>query len=252
MVATLDGLFPSDNRFVDVVGNDGVPDMAIGRLPVGTPEELLAVIDKIMVYENAGGDWTKRVLMVADNPDDRGDFPADSNDVAFLLPAEYTVDKVYLSQHPIGKARQLVLNGFSEGALLLNYIGHGGVDRLAEEGMLLTRDVTFLQNGERLPVITAMTCIIGQYAIPGFTSLSEALMLKDDGGAAAVWSPAGLSANNRAKVLDGEFFRALFVRGEKRLGQSVRRALKAYSEQGGEPFMLDIYTLLGDPGMELH
>jgi len=77
-------------------------------------------------------------------------------------------------------------------------------------------------------------------------------MLKNDGGAVAVWSPTGLSANNLAKILDGEFFRAIFIEGEKRLGQSVRRALKAYSEQGGEPLMLDIYTLLGDPATQVH
>jgi hypothetical protein len=228
--------------------------MAIGRLPAGTPEELLALIDKIMIYENAGGDWTSRVMMVADKTDDdAGDFPADSDDVAFLLPAGYTVDKIYLSppHTTIGDARQQVLNGFSEGALMVNYIGHGGLDRLAEEGMLLTGHVPSLQNIERLPVVTAMTCMVGQYALPGFTSLSEALMLKDDGGAAAVWAPTGLSWNEWAKILDGEFFRAVFVEGEKRLGQSVLKALKAYSGQGGEHFMLDIYTLFGDPAMEL-
>jgi hypothetical protein len=41
MVATPHGLFASDNRFVDVVGNDGVPEMAIGRLPVATSSELI-------------------------------------------------------------------------------------------------------------------------------------------------------------------------------------------------------------------
>jgi len=252
MVATLDGLFPSDNRFVDIVGNDGVPEMAIGRLPAGNSEELLALVDKVMIYENGSGDWTNRIMMLADAPDDGTDFATDSDDVAFLLPSEYTVDKVYLSQHAIGSARELVLNGFNDGALIVNYIGHGGVDRLAQKGMLLISDVASLQNSERFPIVTAMTCIIGQYAIPGFTSLSEALMLKNDGGAVAVWSPTGLSANNLAKILDGEFFRAIFIEGEKRLGQSVRRALKAYSEQGGEPLMLDIYTLLGDPATQVH
>ena len=252
LVATPEGLFPSDNRFVDIVGDDGVPEIAIGRLPAGTPEELLALIDKVMIYESGSGSWTKRVMMLADGPDDGADFSTDSNDVAFLLPSEYTVDKVYLSQHAIGSARELVLNGFNDGALIVNYIGHGGVDRLAQEGMLLTGDVASLQNSERLPVVTAMTCIIGQYAIPGFTSLSEALVLKNDGGAAAAWAPTGLSANNLAKILDGEFFRAIFIEGEKRLGQSVRKALRAYSEQGRGPLMLDIYTLLGDPALRLH
>ena len=43
MAATPHGLFASDNRFADVEGDDGVPEMAIGRLPVVTSDELDAV-----------------------------------------------------------------------------------------------------------------------------------------------------------------------------------------------------------------
>ena len=43
LAPTIDGLFPSDNLYADVKGNDFLPDLAIGRLPVINAEELRAV-----------------------------------------------------------------------------------------------------------------------------------------------------------------------------------------------------------------
>ncbi len=252
IASTPHGLFAADNRFADVEGTDGVPEMAIGRLPVVTAEELTAVIAKIIAYESSsGGGWANKVLMVADNPDKAGDFPADSDDVAGLLPAEYTPEKIYLSEHSIRDARQRVLDGINGGAVLLNYIGHAGLDRLATEGMLLTRDVNTLINGDRLHVMTAMTCMVGRFSLPGYDVLGEALLLKADGGAAAVWAPTGFSLNSEAKILDEGFFSSAFQDGEKVLGEVVLRALEAYGARGDARFMLDIYILLGDPALEM-
>jgi hypothetical protein len=257
MVKTPYGLFASDNRFVDVEGDDGVPEMAIGRLPVVTSEELYAFIDKIMAYEGTGGDWRDRVLMLADDPDDGGNFPADSDDVAALLQG-YAAEKIYLFEYYIDgefidrdKARQLIQKGINDGALLLNYIGHAGLDRLAQEGMLLSSDVGSLENGNRLPVVTAMTCVAGRFAIPGLDSLSELLVLRQDGGAIATWAPTGLSLNDLAVILDKGFFRAAFVDGENILGDVVLKALEDYAGTGKPVYMLDIFNLLGDPALEM-
>ncbi len=256
MVGTADGLFASDNRFADVAGNDGVPEMALGRLPVLSNQELQSLIDKIAAYEAAsGGAWEKRVLMAADDPDEGGDFPSDSDDLASLIPQGYTVDKVYLSEHTVEEARQLILNRINNGVSLLNYIGHAGVDRMAQEGLLLRRDVDLLSNGEKAPVVTALTCVAGQFAIPGYDSLGEALVLKSGGGAAAFWGPSGLSFNAEAKILGRCFLEAAFksrVESAKmRLGEVILKSLAGYAASGNLPHMLDIYNLLGDPALEM-
>ncbi|MBW1897013.1 MAG: hypothetical protein JRI47_08130, partial [Deltaproteobacteria bacterium] len=253
MVSTPHGLFASDNRFVDVEGEDGVPEMAIGRLPVFTEDELHDVVDKIIAYEYAVGEWTRRVLMLADNPDGGGDFPSDSNDVAVLLhEMGYAPEKIYLSELPIGEARQRLLDGIEGGAGFLNYIGHAGVDRLADEGLLLSSDVSSLANTDRFPIVTAMTCVVGQFAIPGYDSLSERLVITNDAGAVAVWSPTGMSINADARILDEEFFRAAPLGYGTTLGQAVLEALEAYSIRGSNRYMLDIYNVLGDPALEIN
>jgi alpha-tubulin suppressor-like RCC1 family protein len=253
MVATPHGLFASDNRFVDVVGNDGVPEMAIGRLPVATSSELKALIAKIIAYESESnvGSWRDHVLMVADGPDHGGDFPTDSDVVATLLPPQYTAEKIYLSEHNITDARQLVQDGINNGALLLNYIGHAGLDRFAQEGMLLSSDVGSLTNGYELPVVTAMTCVAGRFAIPGYDALGELLVLRQGGGAIAAWAPTGLSENDLAVILDESFFSTVFVDGENILGEVVLKALVDYAGAGKPVYMLDIFNLLGDPALEM-
>ncbi|UCH92630.1 MAG: hypothetical protein JSV88_20360 [Candidatus Aminicenantes bacterium] len=245
------GLFASDNWFADVKGNDGVPEIAIGRLPVMTAAELQEYIDKISAYEYSGGQWTYRVLMLADNPDHGGDFPTDSNYLANLFQG-YTVETIHLPDFAtVEEARQKVLEGFNNGAVLVNYIGHAGLDRLANEKLLWSGDVSSLQNGDRLPLMTAMTCIVGRFAIPGIDTLSEALVLKSNGGAVAVWAPTGASINYLARLLAEKFFTAAFRAGEKTLGKAVLKALADYNTSGSLPFMLYIYTLLGDPALEI-
>jgi hypothetical protein len=251
LVSTPHGLFASDNRYADVDGHDGVPDMAIGRLPVMTSEELEAVIEKIMAYERASGGWTKKILMVADDPDDGGDFPSNSDALAEILTSDYMIEKIYLSEYTIGEARQLVLDGINNGALLLNYIGHAGINSLADEGVLMSSDVISLVNGDKLPVVTAMTCLAGRFAIPGFDSLGEQLVLHQAGGSIATWAPTGLSLNEPAVILDGEFFHAAFSENTKILGDVVLKALKGYALFENAPYMLDIYNLLGDPALRM-
>jgi hypothetical protein len=189
--------------------------------------------------------------MLADNPDSAGQFPQDSSYLATLFTG-YTVEKIHLPDFPtVEQARQKVLEGFNNGAVLINYIGHAGLDRLAMEKLLWSGDVPSLQNGDRLPVMTAMTCIVGRFAVPGFDSLSEALVLKSNGGVIAMWSPTGLSLNYLARRLAEKFFKAAFQAREKTIGKALLKAMADYAAANDRPFMLYIYSLLGDPALEI-
>jgi hypothetical protein len=224
----------------------------MGRLPVMTAEELEAAIGKIAAYEAGGsGSWANTVLMVADDPDGGGNFPVDSDEVAAFVPGAYTVDRVYLSEYSsLAEARQVLQDSMNEGAVLMNFIGHAGPDRLTQEGLLLSDDVSLLANGDRLPVVTAMTCLAGRFSFPGYDTLGETLVLQGGGGAIAVWAPTGLSWNAPATFLDKELFRAVFEEGERVVGQSILRALEAYAGQG-PLYMMHIYNLLGDPALKM-
>ena len=98
VVSTPSGLFPSDNYFADADG-DRLPDMAIGRLPVLTAEELQDLVRKIITFENTAG---SHIMMLADNPDRDGNYPSDSDDIARLVPTTVSVEKMYMPAHSAG------------------------------------------------------------------------------------------------------------------------------------------------------
>jgi hypothetical protein len=252
LVMTANGLYPSDNSFVDAVGSDGLADMAIGRLPASTPAELNALISKIINYENGTGEaWQNHVLLLADDTDPGGEFPIDSDDLAALIPANYFAEKIYLSEKTLNDARQELIDGINAGAAFINYVGHAGPDRISTEGLLVLTDLPSLTNGAKLPVITAFTCYVGRFEIPGYDSIGEALVLDTDGGAVAVWAPTGLSINTEAVALGKGFITSIFQNGEEILGDAILDALQAYAS-GNFTFSLhEIYTLFGDPALRL-
>jgi hypothetical protein len=253
MAPTPFGLFAADNRYADVVGRKGVPDLAIGRLPVLTAAELAATVQKIQAYEGAApGAWQQRVLMVADDFDpNAGDFSGESEAVASLIPAGYGVERAYLDTQSASDVRAALLGTLEQGALLVNYIGHGGIDRFAAEGLLTTQDVPALADSSGLPVVAALTCAVGRYDVAGVTPLASALVLDPTAGAVAAWSPTGLSLSSEANKLNQGFARGLFAGDERTLGRVILRALEEYSRTDSERFMLDIYNLIGDPALEL-
>lgn len=251
IISTPDGLFPSDNRYADVNG-DHVPEMSIGRLPAVSSQELQNLLNKIISYESSsGGDWKNRILMLADYPEPGGNFPADSDAVAALVPSQYTTEKIYLSDHSVTEARSLTLNGINRGAVVLNYIGHAGFDRLSQDGLLTTDDVALMNNMERLPVLTAMTCLTGDHTVPGLDTLGEALILKQNGGAIAVFSPSGMSMNPEAVALDKAFFQSYLVDNTKVLGDIVRKTLEKGGIMGVSGYIMDLYGITGDPALRL-
>ena len=251
MIGTAQGLFPSDNHFADVNG-DHVPEMAIGRLPAATAEELETLIGKIISYETSGGgDWINRILMVADNPDEGGDFTADSDSLAAIITPAFTVDKIYLSDNTLDETRQSLLNGLNSGAAFLNYLGHAGLTRLSEEGLLTLDDVDSLANQDRLPVVTSMTCVMGNYSIPGTDSLGTSLLLKQNGGSISVISPSGMSFNSQALILAKSFYESYLEGPDMPLGTILLNALGKSSTAGVYGYILDMYNLLGDPAMQI-
>jgi peptidase C25-like protein len=245
------GLFGSDNLLADVAGGDGLPEMAIGRIPAHTAAELDAYTHKLMAYEGGAGDWPGNAVMLADAPDGGADFGADSERVAALLPSGYAVDRIYLGATPLPSARTQLLGDIGRGASLIDYLGHGALDRLAAGGLLANADAATLTNGDRLPVLTAMTCAVNRFTVPGVPALGELLVDAPNGGAVAVWAPSGLSIHSQALLLAESFYQLNSVPGLDRLGDQILRSLRVFHGLGGDGSMLDIYNLLGDPALRL-
>lgn len=247
MVQTPNGLFSSDLSLGDVAGDDGVPEVIVGRLSVVNTAELDSWINKLIAYESGLATSEDSLLLLADNPDAGGDFTGINTHLESLISAR-PVERIDLEGATTANTRAALFAALSSGANVLAYSGHGGIDRIATEGLLTVADVAALADLETLPVVTALTCTIGRFEVPGFPSLAEELVRRP-GGAMAVWAPSGLASAERSRLLGDRFLRAIYQSEERTLGEALATALRQLSLL--EPLPPAVFNLFGDPALRL-
>jgi hypothetical protein len=126
----------TDNWFADL-DDDICPDLAIGRLTADSPEQLSAIIQKIIRYEqsSSGGIWRRRVNLVAGvgGFGMLADAVLEASTRSFIsqgIPEGYKTSMTYASWRspycPDPRAfRQQAIERLNEGCLCWVYIGHG-------------------------------------------------------------------------------------------------------------------------------
>ncbi|HNT22826.1 MAG TPA: C25 family cysteine peptidase [Anaerolineales bacterium] len=271
------GLVDTTTSLANVVGPDSLPDLEIGRIPVNTVAEFQAVINKIETFETSTPEeWQLHNLFIADNtPDYAGNFPALANAIIsdYQEPG-FTMDKIYLddfmdtgtcgtplwrgSQCP--NATQAIKDKLdTTGAQIVNYIGHASYTLWTNERVFSYRasspyynDVADLDNGDRLPVVLAWTCLEGFWFHPVEQPSMAELFLRTDGrGAVATFSPTGLGVANGHDALQRGFYDAVYEYGVWTLGPAVSNArLRLFGEAGNHP-LIYTYLLFGDPALKL-
>jgi hypothetical protein len=242
----------SDPAYAAVNGEDLLPDLAIGRLPAATIEELQTMVSKIVAFETSDHTFGGRAVLVSDNPDRAGDFVADAEALASTALSARELEKIYLSQLGTTETRNQVQQAFNDGASLMNYIGHGGIQLWADEDIFNNDDVQTLALQGEQPLLLTMNCLNGYFHFPYLNALSEELLKADRKGAVAAFSPSGLSVNSAAHVFHRLLLEELVNGGHSRLGDAVLAAQSAYADSGALPEMIAIYHLFGDPAMGLH
>ena len=159
----------SDPTLAMVNGDDRLPDIAIGRLPAGSVEQLRALIDKILAFENGAASlYSDPFVLVADDPDKAGDFVANAEEIGRLVPPPQRVDKLYLSELGRASTRDGILRSFDEGASVMSYIGHGGIHLWADERIFSLDDIDLLaarlQLGMRNRYVLGTRVVLGPVA----------------------------------------------------------------------------------------
>jgi hypothetical protein len=113
-------------------------------------------------------------------------------------PPFFDVKKVYETEYPAVQyasisgvtkpaATEALLRQINNGALIVNYAGHGRYDLWSHERLLeIGSDLGRIQNGERQALWIAATCTFGKFDIPDRQSFSEQLLLLSQRGAIAV------------------------------------------------------------------
>lgn len=243
MIRTNDGLFASDSKIADA-NNDGVPDVAIGRIPVSTNAELLAYVDKLRVHSRST--TTNRPIVFSADASDQGTNFGKSSDEAAQSVETRPLSRLHVGEIGPVATRNGLLAAWTGGTPLVSWVGHGGLDQLASSGILTAGDAPALLATGRLPVLIAMTCTINRFEDGTVEPLGAALTRQPNGGALAVWSATGLSNHENARDLQRTFMKLAVAKPQLRIGDVILLTHAAYpSDTGG------IYVLLGDPAIPL-
>jgi len=253
----------ADNRYACVDGNDNLPDVFIGRLPVKSAHEAQETARKLIEYETDPfpGGWNAHAILVADDQDSAGNFPASSDKVAIYITTPFTVTRRYCSGSspsasdcPPAEAETLhtaILNDWNRGALLIQFTGHASWHQWAVERLFHLEDIAALSNGRRLPVVVEMSCFTGAFHRPE-PVLDEALVTLPGGGALATWGQTGLGVGTGHSYLAEGFFRAFFAQGVLTPGEAAMAGKMNLAASGLYPELQDTFTLLGDPASRIN
>jgi hypothetical protein len=241
----------SDAAYAAVNGTDPLPDVAIGRLPAASLDEVRVLVAKLLEYEASPTAGAGASVLVADDPDTAGDFEQDAEEIATTLLASRSPRRIYLRSLGADATRQAVVDAFDEGAGLVSYMGHGGIQIWASENIFDLSGVGTLAPQPQQPLVLTMNCLNGYFHFPYFNSLAEELVKAEGKGAIAAIAPSGLSLNEPAHRFHKEFLGELVSRKHRRLGDAFMAAQSAYATSGVFTELLSIYHLFGDPALTL-
>ncbi len=242
----------SDDALADF-DNDGLADMAVGRLPVRTAQEASLIVNKIVNYdEGTHGDPLERgALIVSDRPDGF-DFKEAGDTLGTRLPAGMSVQMINREDGDTTTVHNTIVTGINRGPMLVTYLGHGSVGVWTGDGILSVADAPALTNGDRLPFFVMTTCLNGSYMELGSDSLGEALLKAPQGGGIAAWASSGLTEPSGQVAVTDSLYQMMFGPGINgirplRLGDTIRFAKSATAD----PDIRRTWILIGDPPMRL-
>lgn len=264
--------FPSDDYFAlldESEGSDlfGAIDIAVGRIPVSTAEEAIAIIEKIIHYDknpSTLGDWRQRVVLVADDED--GNIHLNQADgLASRKTQEHpelNINKIYLDAYPQestpGGDRYPAVNDeidlyMKKGALTITYMGHGGQNGWTQERVLGINQAQSYDNLDNMPLFITATCSFAGYDEPSFTTAGEHLLTNPNGGAIALMTTVRAVYSGSNERLTDSVLKRIYNPDATGEYLSIAEILRRAKNNGLDSIDINArkFTLLGDPSIQL-
>ena len=97
-----------------------------------------------------------------------------------------------------------------DGALLVNYIGHGGERGWAHERVLNTSTIGAPDNLDRMPLFFTATCELARFDDPELETAGEMMVMNPNGGAIAMMTTTRVVYSHANEQLNTAFFAVVF------------------------------------------
>ena len=233
----------SDEAFCDFT-NNGLSEIAIGRIPARTPQDVTLMLNKTITFESTiAAGFNRGALFASDLPTGY-DFDGLNRRVATQLPA--SMPKTFINRGD-PDARNMLISSLNTGKYIVNYSGHGSTGAWQSQFLGLN-DPAGLTNSPNFTVFTLLTCLNGYFLKADGDSLSEKIIKAPNGGGVAVWASTGETTPDVQEVMAARFYNQLNVGNMNRIGDLIKDA-KA-NLIGGRDVRLS-WALIGDPAMKM-
>lgn len=243
----------SDNAFVCVDGDDILPDLAIGRLPVVSPDEVHAIVAKTLAYMEHPPVGEQRLNMLLITNEEEV-LQHQTNQLARTLAQKGVIaQRVYPQPGETSNEHHSkhLQEAIEAGQYAIYFHGHGGrfiwrtgPPEPRKNHDLFTLDhVAALKNKDRYPIVYSFTCFSAPFDHPSADSIGERFLRQPHSGAVAFY---GASWRNTPRSVANNAFMHNLLEAQT-LGESILATKRSLRERE----LIEGYNLLGDPALPL-
>lgn len=245
----------------------GYPDIGVGRFPCTTEADAKILVDKTINYalNTNAGSWQNTIMFLGDDGN-QNKHMNDINDVAEQTKNAhpgYYIRKVYWdaynrtatstgNRYP--DVENIIKQQQSNGALIIDYAGHGAPGTISHETVLKLQDFANFR-GSNLPLWITASCDIMPFDAT-LSTIGETAVLNPNGGAVAFYGAARTVVIPTNKMINSAFMEYVLSYDEngkpRTLGEAQRLAKNKLVSKGLDTSVNKIqYALLGDPALSL-
>jgi len=234
-------------------------------LPVSTIEQAQQVVDKIISYgsnnKQVQKDWRNTICFIADDEDFNAHIDY-ANRMATFVDTSYNnfnIDKIYLDAYkqestPGGQrypeVQSAINDRVQQGALIVNYTGHGGEVGLTHERVMEIADIESWHNSNALPLFITATCEFSRFDDPERVSAGELVLLNPHGGGIGLLTTTRPTYGTPNFSLNMSFYKHAFEKVDGQL-PTFGDLLRIMKTENGSLENGRKFVLLGDPALRL-
>jgi hypothetical protein len=240
-------------------------DIAVGRMLVSTNTQAEEMVNKVFEYNDlkSYGNWRNYYVAISDDSDKSSDASLQfrQNQLADRIVLEkpfINLKKVlldsYVQETSAGgnrypKAREDIFNAFEKGALVFNYLGHGGEDGLTGERIWEKSDGQNLSNQYKYPLFITITCDFSRFDNPYRPTAGEYTYWNPKGGAISMVTTTRSIGQGSAEFFNDKLSEYLFSYGSNQY-TSIAEALRL-AKNSNPSSSSNVVFYIGDPALML-
>ncbi len=245
----------------------GLPDVAVGRFPCTTAAEAKILVDKTIAYavQSPSGAWKNTLVFLGDDGNNNihmNDVNAAAEQVISGHPGYY-VRKVmwdaYTREssstgHRYPEVSKIIKQQQQDGALVIDYSGHGSETSISHEAVLTLSDFAAFRGSNYSLWVTASCDIMPFDGLK--ETIGETAVLNDKGGAVAFYGTARTVLSSYNKVINMAFMRNVLsydaLGRPITIGEAQRLTKNELVKNAVDLSVNKLqYSLLGDPALAL-